>query len=140
MPQAAPTSTTLVGRNNVIALQVPPDTFITPFMLEQAHREVAARLPAGLFEVFLIQEEDFGIRQDHVHLERVGVLPVGHYQIWREGCAGFSVSVIGEPDDGVEVFTIGPFRVMSDAVQAVIDSVNEQMAAWGLPSTGAEAA
>ena len=138
MPQAAATSTTLVERNNVVDLHLPPDTYITPFMLEQARYEVAAQLPAGMFEVSMLYEEDHGVRQDHVHLERIGALPVGHYQIWREGRAGFSVAVIGEPHDGVEVDTIGPFRAMADAVQRVLDDVNEQMAAWGLPSVGAE--
>ena len=140
MPQAARTSTTLVDRNNVVALQFPADTFITPFLFEQIQREAAARLPTGMFEVFMIHEEDLGLRQDHVHFERIGSLPVGHYQIWREGPAGFSVAVIGEPDDGAEVFKVGPFRTIADAVGGLLGHVNGRMAAWGLPSVGAEAA
>lgn len=140
MLQAAATSTTLGERNNVVDLYLPPDTYITEFMLEQAQHEAAIQLPAGMFAVFMLYDEDCGVRQDHVHFERIGALPVGHYQIWREGCAGFSVAVIGEPDDGAEVFDIGPFTTIADAIQAVLGNVNEQMAAWGLPSVGAEAA
>ena len=141
MPKkAAATSTTLNEQNNVISLHLPPDRFITPFMFEQAQQEAGDRLPEGMFELSMLYEADLGTRQDHVHLECVGALPVGHYQIWRESCAGFIVAVIGEPDATFEVFNIGPFRTVANAVQAVLDHVNGQMAAWGLPSVGAEAA
>ncbi len=129
MPQVVATPNTCTNHDNVLALNLPPDKYMTAFMLEQVELEVATRLPSAMCTVSMIYHDQHGIRQDHVLLERIGGSLGKSYQIWRGGRAGFSVAVKGEPDDGLVVINIGPFQILPDAVQAVLDHITMRLAA-----------
>ena len=131
MPQAASINETGYTQDNVVALTVPADRFMTAFMFDQA-TQAAQALPAGWFTVALVRDMKEGVRQDHVMIVRVAGPPVGSFQLWRGSRGRFRViheAERGEAEDGSES---GPYRTVEAAVEAIRTDIGLRLAAWGV--------
>ena len=116
---------------NVVALAVPSDTFVTPFMFDRA-TDAAQALPAGWYTVALLRHQGAGTRQDHVMLTRVAGPPVGSFSIWRAPRGRFRVCHLGETDVDGDSTESGPYRTVEAAVDAIRADIGLQLAAWGV--------
>ena len=131
MPEASLKINTSGSRANIVALAIPADTYVTPFMFDQAV-DAARALPAGWFTTSLVLHEAGGARKDHVMLTRVAGPPVGNFNICRATRGRFIVVHLGEMDEDGDSPESGPYRTIEAAVEAIRADVEAQMAAWGV--------
>lgn len=102
----------------------------------ELRRIAAAMLPRGWFELHDLDREDDGNPDaDHGHymLERVGGPPVGSFEL---RCDGTHVHArpLPELDQAIDgARPLGRYRLSSEAMAAVVGSIDRQLETWNLP-------
>ena len=123
--------------DNVVYLPVATDTYISLFMFASTQCHADAWLPAGWFDLRLVEEGDDGFRLDHIVLDRIEGPPIGSFEIWRE-TGRFLVERRPETNGWWEGSSrVGRYRTMEEAIRGILAHINGQLVAWGLEPLGA---